>query len=51
MLAFQQLFGLEPDGVIGAVTWDAIASVYSDLKKGFQVQPGQYPGYELGEGV
>ncbi|MCB6366476.1 peptidoglycan-binding protein [Intestinibacillus massiliensis] len=51
VLAFQQLFGLEPDGVIGAVTWDAIASVYSDLKKGFQVQPGQYPGYELGEGV
>lgn len=49
VIAFQELFGLEPDGVIGAVTWDAISSVYSDLKKGFEVQPGQYPGYVLQE--
>lgn len=50
--AFQQLFGIDPpDGVIGAVTWDTIAAVYSDLEKGLQVMPGQYPGYELSEEV
>lgn len=48
--AFQQLFGIEPaDGLIGALTWAAIASVYSDLSKGFEIAPGQYPGYELSE--
>ncbi len=46
---FQTLFGLEVTGTIGAQTWDTIASVYSDLSKGSQVQPGQYPGYVLGE--
>lgn len=47
--AFQQLFGLVVDGAIGAVTWDAIGSVYSDLMKGSEVTPGQYPGYVLRE--
>lgn len=47
--AFQQLFGLEADGAINAVTWDAIASVYADLQGGTRVAPGQYPGYILRE--
>ena len=50
VVAFQQLFGIEPaDGVIGAITWAAIASVYSDLEKGYEIAPGQYPGYAVGE--
>lgn len=47
--AFQELFGLEVDGAIGAITWDTIASAYADLQSGTQVAPGQYPGYILRE--
>lgn len=43
--AFQRHFGLNPTGVVGAVTWDEIASVYSDIKFGFEKKPFQYPGY------
>ena len=31
------------------VTWNRIASEYSDLSTGFNKQSGQYPGYELSE--
>ncbi len=50
--SFQELFGLDADGAIGAIgaiTWDTIASVYADLQSGTQVAPGQYPGYILRE--
>ena len=30
--AFQQRFGITPNGVVGAVTWDAMASAYDDLR-------------------
>jgi peptidoglycan hydrolase-like protein with peptidoglycan-binding domain len=46
--AFQQLQGLEANGVVGAITWDAIADVYSDLYNGGRLNEGQYPGYEIG---
>ncbi|MBQ4313022.1 MAG: peptidoglycan-binding protein, partial [Clostridia bacterium] len=29
--AVQRLYGLEENGSVGALTWDAIASLYSDL--------------------
>ena len=29
--AVQRLFGLEPNGVVGPLTWDAITGLYSDL--------------------
>lgn len=48
--AFQRFYGLEDTGIIGAATWSAIGSLYSDLTKGGQVQPGQYPGFSLKEG-
>lgn len=50
VVAFQSLFGIEPTGIVGPITWDAIASVYSDLRTGNDKQPGQYPGFELAEG-
>ena len=45
--AFQRQFGINPTGIVGAVTWDAIAGVYSDLKYGFDKRPYQNPGYTI----
>ena len=50
VIAFQNLFGLEAAGIVGPLTWDAIASMYSDLRVGNDKQPGQFPGTELAEG-
>ena len=47
--AFQRQFGLPETGTVGVVTWDAIASLYSDLRAGNTQQLGQYPGTELSE--
>ncbi|MBQ3202620.1 MAG: peptidoglycan-binding protein [Clostridia bacterium] len=49
--AFQREFGLEPNGIVGVTTWDAIASLYSDLRTGNAQRIGQFPGTELGEEV
>lgn len=43
--AFQKQFGINPSGIVGGVTWDKIAEVYSDLKFGFDKRPYQNPGY------
>lgn len=43
--AFQREFGIQPTGAIGLTTWNAIASVYSDLRYGYVKKPGEYPGY------
>jgi len=50
VIAFQTLFGIEPSGNVGPITWYQIASVYSDLRTGNNKRPGQYPGFELAEG-
>ncbi len=44
---FQRQFGINPTGIVGAVTWDRIAGVYSDLKYGFDKRPYQNPGYTI----
>ncbi len=49
---FQTIFGISPvTGTIGAITWDSISDVYSDLSQGFTVSTRQYPGYILKEEV
>lgn len=45
VLAFQRRFGITPSGSVGAETWEAITNAYSELRYGYQKQPGQYPGY------
>ena len=48
VLAFQNEFGLEPTGTVGAITWQEITELYETLFLGTQLQDGQYPGYEIG---
>ncbi len=45
VIEFQKQFGINPTGIVGAVTWDSIAGVYSDLRYGFDKRPYQNPGY------
>lgn len=45
--AFQKKYGLPANGIVGADTWNEIASVYSDLKFGAQKQQYQFPGYTI----
>ena len=44
----QEILGIPSSGIVGAVTWNAIAELYRDLFLGNQLQDGQYPGNELG---
>jgi peptidoglycan hydrolase-like protein with peptidoglycan-binding domain len=46
--SIQALSGLEVNGVVGAITWDAIASLYSDIFNGSRLNGGQFPGFEIG---
>lgn len=46
--AFQRQAGIQPTGSVGAVTWNEISNLYSDLRFGYQKQPGQFPGYTIG---
>ena len=45
VIEFQRQFDINPTGLVGGVTWDAIAGVYSDLRFGFDKRPYQNPGY------
>lgn len=45
---FQELFGLEPNGIVGVITWDAIADTVADIRGGNMRTEGQYPGYDVG---
>ena len=44
VLAFQSLFGLEPDGVVALPTYNRIAALYRDLVEGNKASEGQFPG-------
>lgn len=48
VIAVQNLTGLVPNGVVGAITWNEITGLYTDLYSGNRVNDGQYPGYEIG---
>ena len=46
--SLQTILGLEPNGVVGAITWNGITSLYSDIVNGSRLNDGQYPGFEIG---
>ena len=48
VVAFQEQFGLPINGQVGAITWEAVTDIYSDLYNGTALGEGQYPGFELG---
>ncbi len=48
VIAFQEQFGLPINGTVGAVAWESITDIYSDLYNGASLGEGQYPGFELG---
>ena len=41
----QTLAGLPVTGIVDLNTWDAIASLYNDIRSGSLIRPDQYPGY------
>lgn len=47
--AFQRQFGIEESGAVGPTTWDAIATLYSDLRFGNTKRLGQFPSNTLTE--
>ena len=55
VIAFQRLFGLSQDGIIGQSTWNKIVEVYNGLKKSKTANnitfSQEYPGYVLKEGL
>ncbi|MBE6611758.1 MAG: spore cortex-lytic protein [Ruminococcaceae bacterium] len=49
VLTFQRLAGLNPSGIVDALTWDAIADAYSDIRYGLYTSEGQFGGTTLGQ--
>ena len=48
VLAFQNLYGINPTGVVASVTWNAIIELYGTLVGGDRLGEGQYPGFDVG---
>ena len=46
-LAYQNLFGLDPTGIVAAVTYNSIASTYRTLRDGSDTSETQFGG-EIG---
>jgi hypothetical protein len=41
---FQSLFGIEPSGVVGPITWLNLAEKYNEIENGKARTDFQYPG-------
>jgi len=49
VIVFQRIFSLPATGRVNAITWSAIASIYSDLYNGRMISDGQFPGFDIGQ--
>jgi peptidoglycan hydrolase-like protein with peptidoglycan-binding domain len=49
VIAFQKLYGLPENGVVGSTVWDALTELYSDLRFGMDKRPYQSPGYTISD--
>ncbi len=47
VIAFQNLYGLQPNGIVGPVIWNEITSLYTDLYNGNRLSPDQFPGFNI----
>ena len=47
VVAYKNIFGLEPTPIVGSSTWDSITSTYRDLYDGNSASRGQFPGVSL----
>ena len=50
VLAYQNIFGLEPTGIADIETYTSIVQTYLALREGAQASPGQYTGDISAEG-
>jgi len=48
VIAFQNQYGLTPNGIVEETTWNKIVEIYRQLRFGEYRSPGQYPGNEIG---
>ncbi len=48
VLSFQNLFNINPSGIVGILTWSAVADIYTELLLGNMVADEQFPGYTVG---
>ena len=44
VLAYQNIFGLPPTGIVDVLTYDSITETFRSLRAGAQASPGQYGG-------
>lgn len=47
--AFQNQYGLTPDGIVQQATWNRIVQVYRELRFGIQRNQGQFSGTEISQ--
>ncbi len=47
--AFQRLYQLTPDGLVGPTTWNELVDAYTNHLSGITARSGQYPGFVLRE--
>lgn len=48
VIAFQNLYGQNPTGLVASATWNAIIELYEALYQGNRLSDGQYPGFDIG---
>ena len=48
VVAYKEIFGLDPTPIVSASVWEDITSTYRDLYDGQRASQGQFPGSSLG---